>query len=74
MPNYEFEYTHESGEKVRIERFFRMRDCPETITVEENGVTYIARKVISLNADMSGNWNKWYEPSDLPPVNHPPIE
>lgn len=66
MPTYEFAYTKDRQRHV-VERRFSITDCPKFITLEDGTR---ADLMISLNARMSHNWDS-YEPSDLPPVNHP---
>jgi hypothetical protein len=67
MPNYEFEYTGVDGRKHRIERHFRMSECPKWVEMDDGAIAY---RIISLNARMNTNWDS-YSPSDLPPENAP---
>lgn len=73
MALYEFEYTNIEGQTKRVERRFKMSERPDTIQVQEGDEIYTAKFVISAHARMSRNWDS-YEPSDLPPVNHPMLE
>jgi hypothetical protein len=74
MPTYTYEYEDKHGEKHCFERRFSMSCYPQTIEYRDvDDEIYEAHLVISPTARMSINWNS-YEPSDLPPTDHPVIE
>lgn len=73
MPIFEFEYTNAEGQTKRVEKLMKASDRPETIQVPEGDEVYTATFVISGQARMKSKWDS-YEPSDLPPINHPPLE
>lgn len=73
MPLYEFAYVNAEGQTKRVEKLMKASERPDTIQVTEGDEVYTAPYVISGHARMVTNWDS-YEPSDLPPVNHPPLE
>jgi hypothetical protein len=65
MAIYEYQYTNVTGQSRRIEKWFRIGEAPDAITVDEGDEQYRAVRVLSLTAKMASNWDS-YEPSDLP--------
>ncbi len=64
---YEFEYVDSAGNTQRIERRFKMSEAPQEVIVEGTDKRYVAKRVMSLTARMSVNWEVKNTASDLPP-------
>lgn len=75
MPTYEYLYTRADGEEITVTKVnVPMSQSSESIEVidEEDGISYIAERVISLTANMGASWDEDVRNSDLPPKHYGP--
>ena len=75
MATYEYQYTRSDGTSIRVERInVPMSKASESVEVvdEVDGKRYIAKRIMSITANMGHSWSEDVRTSDLPPKHYGP--